>query len=133
VIRSVGSYGKIRGVDPREPESPVARCSSPDKAAAEAAARLKAFKSGGEAGFWHCVLEETLEARERDPSSVAASEVAGVYAFVGDKDKAFEWLDKAYEEREGQGISLLKCEPAYKSMHTDPRFAALLRRMGLPE
>lgn len=106
---------------------------SPEDAAAEAAARLKAFKGGGEAGFWHRLLDETLRARERDPSSVTASEVAGVYALVGDKDKAFEWLDKAYEEREGQSISLLKCDPTYKNMRADPRFAALLRRMGLPD
>jgi hypothetical protein len=59
--------------------------------------------------------------------------VAGAYALVGDKDKAFEWLDKAYQEREGQSITLLKCEPAYKNMRTDPRFAAMLHRMGLPE
>jgi len=109
------------------------RGSSPDEAAAEAAAMLKAFRTGGEAGFWHRLLEETLQARERAPRSVTASEVAGAYALVGDKDKAFEWLDKAYEEREGQSISLLKCEPAYKNMRSDPRFAAMLRRMGLPE
>ncbi len=109
------------------------RGSSPDEAAAEAAAMLKAFKNGGETGFWHHLLDETLQARERAPSSVTASEVAGAYALVGDKDKAFEWLDKAYEEREGQSIALLKCEPAWKNMHTDPRFAAMLRRMGLPE
>jgi tetratricopeptide (TPR) repeat protein len=109
------------------------RGSSPDKAAAEAAAMLKSFKSGGETGFWHRILEENLQARERGDLTVFASEIASLYALSGDKDKAFEWLDKAYEERDGQDIALLKRDPAYKNMRTDPRFAAMLHRMGLPE
>jgi hypothetical protein len=42
-------------------------------------------------------------------------------------------LDKAYEEHEGGEITLLKTEFTWKSLHGDPRFSALLRRMGLPE
>jgi TolB-like protein/DNA-binding winged helix-turn-helix (wHTH) protein len=109
------------------------RGSSPDDAAAEAAALLTAFKRGGGTGLWRRFLERSLKARERGDSRVYASEVASLYAAVGDKDKAFEWLDKAYEERDGQAITLLKCDPDYKNLRSDPRFAALLRRMGLPD
>jgi hypothetical protein len=59
--------------------------------------------------------------------------VAWAYTMLGNKDKAFEWLNKAYEERNGQDVIDLKCDPAYKNLRADPRFAALLRRIGLPE
>ena len=111
----------------------VLRGSSQEEAAAEAAAMLKSYKDGGEKGFWHRILEENLQARERGDGRVYASEIASLYALAGDKDKAFEWLDKAYEERDGQDIALLRYDPAYKNMRTDPRFAAMLHRMGLPE
>ena len=62
--------------------------SRPEEAAAEAAAMLKAYKSGGATGFWNRILKKKLQARERGDESVAASEVAGAYALVGDKDKA---------------------------------------------
>jgi hypothetical protein len=58
--------------------------------------------------------------------------MATVYALADDKDKAFEWLDKAYAERDGEDITLLKCDPAFKNLRGDPRFVALLRRLGLP-
>lgn len=48
-------------------------------------------------------------------------------------DKAFFWLQKAYEDREGQVITLLKLDPAYKHLRSDPRFFALLQKMGLPQ
>jgi hypothetical protein len=59
--------------------------------------------------------------------------VAGVFALIGDKDKAFEWLDKAYAERDGIVLAQLKVDPSFKNLRNDPRFANLLRRMGLPE
>ncbi len=106
---------------------------SPEAAAAEAAAMLKAFKSGGEKGYWQLALRRTLQARERAEASIPASQVATAYALAGDNDKAFEWLDKAYDERDGQDITLVNCDPAYRNLRGDYRFAAILRRMGLPE
>jgi TolB-like protein/DNA-binding winged helix-turn-helix (wHTH) protein len=107
---------------------------TPEEAAEEAAARLKAFKSGGEKGFWQENLERDLKAMKQSGARYfSASGIAIDYASAGEKDKAFEWLEKAYEQREGQAITLLKCEPSFKSLHGDPRFADLLRRLGLPE
>jgi adenylate cyclase len=64
---------------------------------------------------------------------VAADIVAGAYARVGARDKAFEWLDKAYEERDGADLALLKVDPAWNNIRSDPRFADLLQRLGLPK
>jgi serine/threonine protein kinase/Tfp pilus assembly protein PilF len=53
---------------------------------------------------------------------------ATIYAGLGEKDKAFEWLEKAYEDR---SIGAVKLDPVYDPLHSDPRFADLLRRMNL--
>jgi TolB-like protein/DNA-binding winged helix-turn-helix (wHTH) protein len=107
--------------------------SSPEDAAAEAAARLRAFRSGGAAGFWQDNLERTIKKLKHHGSNfVAASDVAVAYARAGDNDNAFKWLDKAYSERDGSSITLLKQDPEYKNLRSDPRFAGLLRRLGLP-
>jgi tetratricopeptide (TPR) repeat protein len=115
-------------------ESELLGGASPEDGAAEASTLLQAFKTGGEKRFWQKHLELTLQALNRPGNDfVAASDVASAYALAGDKGKAFEWLYKAYEERDGMDIALLKCDPGFKSLRGDPRFADLLRRMGLPE
>jgi tetratricopeptide (TPR) repeat protein len=106
----------------------------PDEAAREAANRLKAFNQGGEKGFWQYALKEMLQAEKRGQQwKPTASDMATAYAMEGDKDKAFEWLDIAYEQREGQEITLLKCEPYFKNLRGDPRYVSLLHKIGLPD
>jgi tetratricopeptide (TPR) repeat protein len=56
--------------------------------------------------------------------------IAGVYAALGHKDEAFRILEKAVEER--QFLTPLKVEPPLESLHSDPRWTALLRRMNFP-
>jgi DNA-binding winged helix-turn-helix (wHTH) protein/TolB-like protein/Tfp pilus assembly protein PilF len=56
--------------------------------------------------------------------------MATAYIGLGDKDEAFKWLDKAYEER-SNFLWLLKVYPYLDSLRSDPRFADLLRRVGL--
>ncbi len=63
---------------------------------------------------------------------VPAIYFAGVYAGLGDKDQAFRWLDKAYEERSDYLI-FLQIEPTFDPLRDDPRFQALVRRLKLPE
>jgi hypothetical protein len=106
---------------------------SPEEAAAEAATKLQAFKTGGERGYWRHNLDLTLRAlKAPNGVFVSASDLASSYALAGEKDKAFQWLDKAYAERDGEDITLLNCDPVFKNLHGDPRFADLLRRLGLP-
>lgn len=59
-----------------------------------------------------------------------AYELAFLYAGLGDKERAFEWLDKAYEDR-SEGMTLLKVDPALDSLRSDERFTTLMRRVGL--
>lgn len=105
----------------------------PEDAAAEATERLKAFRTGGEKAFWQNNLEITLrKLKGLDPDAVGAGYVAAQYALAGDREKAFELLDRAYENREGGAITLLKVEPWWRNLRPDPRFGKLLQRMGLP-
>jgi tetratricopeptide (TPR) repeat protein len=59
-----------------------------------------------------------------------ASEIAAVYAALGDKDEAFRILEKAVEER--QLLVSFKEDPPFENLHSDPRWKALLRRMNFP-
>jgi hypothetical protein len=58
--------------------------------------------------------------------------MAVIYVGLGEKDKAFEWLEKAYEERSiAAFFGFIKADPVYDPLRSDPRFADLLRRMNL--
>ncbi len=73
--------------------------------------------------------------RQSDPGTLEfyfPRQVAQDYARLGDKEKAFLWLEKCYAERTGL-LVFLKVEPALGSLHSDPRFADLVRRVGFPK
>jgi TolB-like protein/DNA-binding winged helix-turn-helix (wHTH) protein len=58
--------------------------------------------------------------------------VAAVYAFRGESDEAFKWLDRAYEQKDAL-LHRLKFEPEFDKLHDDPRYRAFLKKMNLPE
>jgi TolB-like protein/DNA-binding winged helix-turn-helix (wHTH) protein/cytochrome c-type biogenesis protein CcmH/NrfG len=63
--------------------------------------------------------------------TVAAFQIAEVYAFRKQLNEAFEWLERAYAQRDG-GLVETKVSPLLKSLHNDPRYAALLKKLNLP-
>jgi serine/threonine-protein kinase len=103
---------------------------NPERVAAWAAEFIKAFRTGGPSGYWQKNLELTL--KDHEQGGTGALDLASAYARVGDKEKALEWLQKAYEERDGN-LTLMKSYPDFKSVRGEARFRELLRRMGLPE
>jgi len=58
--------------------------------------------------------------------------IAGVYAGLGDQNRALAMLERAYQNR-SPTILFLKLDQRFESLHSDPRFKELLRRIGLPE
>ena len=58
--------------------------------------------------------------------------IAVIYSGLGDKAQAFEWLEKAYQERHPY-LTLLKVEPVFDNLRSDPRYAELLSKVGLPQ
>lgn len=69
-------------------------------------------------------------ARERSAQTYfPADEIALIYVGLGEKDQAFEWLDRAFAERSPWLIHL-KVDPRFDPLRSDPRFADLVRRVG---
>ena len=75
---------------------------------------------------------QMLDELVRSHARTAAFQIAEVYAWCGGKDQAFSWLERAYRQRDG-GLSLIKTDPPLAALHGDLRFAAMLRKMKLPE
>ncbi len=61
----------------------------------------------------------------------AAFQIGQVYAFRNQSDEAFEWLDRAYAQRDS-GLIGTKVDPLLKSLRKDPRYAALLKKLNFP-
>ena len=61
-----------------------------------------------------------------------ASQIADVFAWRNQKDEAFEWLERAYEQHDG-GLAELNTDVLLASLHDDPRFTALRRKINLPD
>ena len=99
-----------------------------------AAALPTLYASSGFGAVKKFALQEQIrllnEASKRDYISPIA--LATNYAVLGEKDKAFEWLEKAYEEH-APGLLDLDLDPDYDSLRTDSRFQNLVRRIKLPQ
>jgi tetratricopeptide (TPR) repeat protein len=75
------------------------------------------------------VREAQRRARDAYPRPLAL-DIAADYAMLGEREKAFEWLDGAFRENEG-GLMYLKVDDRLEALRADPRFRELLRRIGL--
>lgn len=74
-------------------------------------------------------IRDTLLAR-RSQGKVSAWGLAVVHTGLGDLDRAFEWLDRSYEERSLRGQIM---GPLFADLHRDPRFALVRRKLGIQQ
>ena len=88
-----------------------------------------AYRTEGWEGFLRKQLERA-RANEARTGRQSPSNLAGLYVRLGEKEKAFFWLEKLYEERDASLLQL-KIEPPYDSLHADPRYGELIRKLGL--
>jgi len=95
-----------------------------------ATALQQAYDTSGEEGY---LRKELALLKEKPwPGSAPAMNFALIYAQLGEKDQAFEWLEKLY--RDGSPVlDNVKIYPQFDSLRSDPRYADLLRRIGLPQ
>jgi eukaryotic-like serine/threonine-protein kinase len=90
----------------------------------------EAVKAAYQASGWQGLLLEQVRGFENKTDTRPDFQGAVLYAKVGNKDKAFEFLEKSYQKRESW-MSLLKVEPGLDSIRDDPRFDELVKRVGL--
>jgi TolB-like protein/Tfp pilus assembly protein PilF len=86
-----------------------------------------AYHSLGRPQDSDAALQQLIATSQQD----SAFQIAEVYAFRGESDKAFAWLERAYRQRDG-GLMFLKIDPLLKGLRQDPRYADLLTKMHLP-
>jgi Flp pilus assembly protein TadD len=90
-------------------------------------------------GYGYAVTGKRVEARKvldklnalSKQQYVSAVWRAKIYAGLEEKDKAFEWLEKAYEDRSIVSVGYIKTNPMFDPLRSDPRYADLLRRTNL--
>ena len=88
-----------------------------------------AYARAGKKAEAHKAIQELLEFTKQ---GLGTWELALVYAGLGERDKAFEWLERAYKTHD-KGMCWLKIEPALDPLRSDLRFQQLLRRMNFPQ
>lgn len=76
--------------------------------------------------------QQLLAELEKQPDYIIPFTVAGIYAALGEKEKAFALLEKAYEQRSGLMVQL-KVMPLFDSLRDDPRYQELLEKVGFPQ
>jgi serine/threonine protein kinase/Tfp pilus assembly protein PilF len=76
------------------------------------------------------ILQEAESAWK--PGDPLSHFIAGVHARLGEKDAAFEWLEKAFQEHESF-LVYFKVHPLFEGLRGDPRFDALVKRIGIPD
>jgi TolB-like protein/DNA-binding winged helix-turn-helix (wHTH) protein len=85
------------------------------------------YAAGGAPAFWRAYLQREL----RTPT-VHALGLARIYAHLGDRDRCIEILEKQYEQRELMLAVWAKSDPEFDAVRSDPRFQALLTKIGYP-
>ena len=95
----------------------------------ELAALGHAFAISGQRSEAVKILDDLKERSKQ--TYVQPMWIAGIYIGLGQKDQAFEWLQKAYDDRSGW-LVYLKVDPVFNPLRSDPRFADLMQRVGLP-
>ncbi len=95
-----------------------------------------AFAVSGYSGAMREVAR-ALEKMQAGNRGFFPENVAAAYAAMGNKDRAFYWLEQGYEHREmvshDWGLAILKVDPLLAPLRSDPRFKDLVRRVGLPQ
>jgi adenylate cyclase len=74
--------------------------------------------------------QQALDQTIRDTAPFAAYQIAEIYAWRGQKDQAFQWLERAYAQHDG-GLTEIKIDPVLLSLRNDPRYQTFLAKMKL--
>jgi TolB-like protein/DNA-binding winged helix-turn-helix (wHTH) protein len=95
---------------------------------AEIEAGRNAYRQTGWRGYWGKEVKASEERAKR--TYVLPYNLARIYARLGDKEHAFMWLEEAFKEHSDH-LLFIKVEPIFDGLRAEPRFADMLRRVGL--
>jgi len=137
-----GAIRKALELDPQYPSHTFFSCvylarSRPQEALAEAERNTDpGFRLQGLALAYHALARKQESDRALAEliakyQAIGAFQIAEVYAFRGEADAAFSWLERAYEQRD-PALIFIKGDPLLKNLERDPRYAAFLKKMHLP-
>jgi hypothetical protein len=90
------------------------------------------FRSGGFPGAVRKGLETSLAQRKAKVGYISPYVIATLHTELGDKDHAFEWLNNAYQEHD-PNLPGIRSDYLMDSLRSDPRYTALIRKIGLPQ
>ena len=90
-----------------------------------------AYAKAGQKAKARALLLQLRAAAESRHTGELSMAIAQIYSALGEKDQAFLWLEKDFQDRDG-GLTLIKVTPFLDSLHGDRRFADLVHRFGLP-
>ena len=76
--------------------------------------------------------EATLKQLIERCADDGALQIAEAFAYLNDADRAFEWLERAYQQRDS-GLPQMQSWPLLRNLHGDPRWGPFLEKMGLAE
>jgi len=92
---------------------------------------LEAFNRGNEEGEYKEAMRQAAEAWAAQSNRAYSMRIATLYTYAGEKDRALDWLEIAYQEQM-QNLIYLNVQPKWDLLRDDPRFQDLLRKMNLP-
>lgn len=100
-----------------------------DSGAVFVAAQGRALALAGDRAGAEALLRK-LESPGRSGGYVPSYEIAKIYEALGQRDRALEWLERAYRQR-SHSMVFLKVDPQLRDLRSDPRFIALVERVGM--
>jgi TolB-like protein/predicted Ser/Thr protein kinase len=92
---------------------------------------LEAFNRGNEEGGYKEAMRQAAEAWAAQSNRAYSMRIATLYIYAGEKDRALDWLEIAFQERM-QNLVYLNVQPKWDPLRDDPRFHDLIRRMNFP-
>jgi serine/threonine protein kinase/TolB-like protein len=120
--------GKVYGQKGQYDQAVAESAKSSSLAGWSAAALTEAYAASGWRGYLRKKID--LEEEQAKQGYINPFIVAQDYALLGEKDQAFAWLEKSYEDH-GWWIATLNADPEFDGLRPDPRYANLVRRMNL--
>jgi TolB-like protein/DNA-binding winged helix-turn-helix (wHTH) protein len=103
----------------------------PETAMEQDRALRKALSTEGPSGYWKALLEYGKGPDVPAETYRTPQQLAIIHTRLGEKDQALALLEEAYRTR-SLGLTELAVEPAFETLHSEPRFQELCRRLGLP-